>query len=198
MVASTAGQAEEAAIPVVEGPVTGGQRGYPFCSSNRNLAELGYEEVEYFLSGQAVKYEPVGDLDESGRWSVRAAAKASYKTRLLVRRPRESGRFNGTVILYWTNVSAGFENIEDSDVLYDGFALVAVSAQRAGIDGFAAVPFGLKVWDPERYGSLSHSGDTYSFDIFTQAARAVSAIADNVQGQCLPPTPFRLSGRLGE
>jgi hypothetical protein len=32
---------------------------------------------------------------------------------------------------------------------------------------------GLKALDPERYGSLEHPGDGYSFDIFTQVARAV-------------------------
>jgi Alpha/beta hydrolase domain len=32
---------------------------------------------------------------------------------------------------------------------------------------------GLKAIDPARYGSLQHPGDGYSFDIFTQVARAV-------------------------
>ena len=31
----------------------------------------------------------------------------------------------------------------------------------------------LKGWDPERYGTLDHPGDDFSFDIYTQAARAV-------------------------
>jgi hypothetical protein len=33
---------------------------------------------------------------------------------------------------------------------------------------------GLKKIDPERYGSLKHTGDGYSYDIFTQVARALS------------------------
>lgn len=32
---------------------------------------------------------------------------------------------------------------------------------------------GLKALDPDRYGTLSHPGDGYSFDIFTQVTRAV-------------------------
>ena len=33
----------------------------------------------------------------------------AYKTRIVVRRPRLRARFNGTVILEWQNVSAGFD-----------------------------------------------------------------------------------------
>lgn len=32
---------------------------------------------------------------------------------------------------------------------------------------------GLVAWDNERYGSLSHPGDSYSYDIFSRAERAV-------------------------
>ena len=34
----------------------------------------------------------------------------------------------------------------------------------------------LKGWDPKRYGTLDHPGDDFSFDIYTQAARAVGPI----------------------
>ena len=34
-------------------------------------------------------------------------------------------------------------------------------------------PKGLVAWDKESYGSLSHPGDLYSYDIFSQAGRAV-------------------------
>ncbi len=42
-----------------------------------------------------------------------------------------------------------------------------------GAEGIAGK--GLKAIDPERYGSLEHPGDGYSFDIFTQVARALVA-----------------------
>jgi hypothetical protein len=35
----------------------------------------------------------------------------------------------------------------------------------------------LKEMDPERYGSLVHPGDGYSFDIFTQVAQALRRAA---------------------
>jgi hypothetical protein len=58
-----------------------------------------------------------------------------------------------------------------------------VSAQLVGVEGgpvLVAAPGGeelagkgLKKIDPARYASLSHPGDGYSFDIFTQVARAL-------------------------
>jgi hypothetical protein len=64
------------------------------------------------------------------------------------------------------------------EILREGYAWVGVSAQASGIQGgglsfgllFGAPP-PLKDYDPERYGSLSHPGDGYSYDIFTHAAQ---------------------------
>jgi hypothetical protein len=102
---------------------------------------------------------------------------------MLVVRPRTPDRFNGTVLVNWTNVSAGFELARPaSNELYRGYAWVGVSAQEVGLHG---LPFGLGGRgraatrpplvdaDPERYGELSHPGDPGSFDIFGQAAAAV-------------------------
>jgi hypothetical protein len=55
-----------------------------------------------------------------------------------------------------------------------------VSAQAAGVQGGGATPVagvapgGLKAADPERYGTLEHPGDAFSYDIFTQVGRAVA------------------------
>jgi hypothetical protein len=45
-----------------------------------------------------------------------------------------------------------------------------VAAQRLAIE---ASPIALKQFDPVRYGSLSHPGDDFSFDIYSQAAEAI-------------------------
>jgi hypothetical protein len=67
-----------------------------------------------------------------------------------------------------------------AEILREGYAYVAVSAQQVGVQGggFALGGGGegrmpLRDADPERYGSLSHPGDGYSFDIFTRAARVI-------------------------
>ncbi len=43
-----------------------------------------------------------------------------------------------------------------------------MTAQTAGMSD-------LKTWDPTRYGALGDSNDGQSYDIFTQAAQAVTA-----------------------
>ncbi|MCW2606616.1 MAG: hypothetical protein JWO60_1309 [Frankiales bacterium] len=145
--------------PVVTGPVQHGVRGGAYNRSRFPLTH-GYVEQEFFFAGVA-----------------RAAdgTTAPYKTRLLVRRPSDPRHFNGSVVMDWTNVTVP----DDTDVGWQpmhttvmdrGFVYVAVAAQRLAVE---ASPIALKQYDPVRYGSLSHPGDDYSFDIFSQAAEAV-------------------------
>ena len=59
--------------------------------------------------------------------------------------------------------------------LRDGHAWVNVSAQLVGIEGVedAPLPLALKIANPERYGSLLHPGDSFSYDMFTQVSAAI-------------------------
>jgi hypothetical protein len=44
-----------------------------------------------------------------------------------------------------------------------------------GTDGMPGTEgLALRGWDPNRYGTLRHPGDDFSFDIFSQAARVVA------------------------
>ena len=153
------------------GPITGGERGEPFSAVD--VAKLGYVSEEFFIEGQANTYELVeGTHTPDGKWESKPSDnKAAFKTRMLVVRPSESERFNGTVIVFWLNVTAGFELGNAAGESLRGYAWVGVSAQKIGIDGFPQDPQGLKTWDPERYGSLVHPGDAYSYSMFTQVAR---------------------------
>lgn len=177
-----------ATTPTVTGPVTGGTRGYPFFSFARqpspvDLAAYGYVEEEFFLEGTASSYRPTtAGLSPDGRWAVEPADEASYRTRLLVIRPADPRRFNGTAWVEWNNVTASFELFPDfslgyEELLRSGYAYVSVSAQRLAIDP----PSGVRTFDPERYASLVHPGDSYSYDIFTQAGQAVSGAAAGVR-----------------
>jgi len=177
-----------AAVPEVSGPVTGGQRGVAYNPMPPDLADqYGYVEEEYFISGDATAYQADGDLGEDGVWDVTEAGTAPYTTRILVRRPADPADFNGTVLVEWLNVSAGRDSDPDfgflaPELLDDGYAYVGVSAQSDGIAGGAVleVPgapeealLPLQEWDPERYASLDHPGNEYSYDIFSQAAQLV-------------------------
>ncbi|HZU72006.1 MAG TPA: alpha/beta hydrolase domain-containing protein [Acidimicrobiales bacterium] len=168
------------------GPVVGGQKGRPWSLPLADLAQRGYVAEEFFLAGTAVSYRMVGGVQQTtdGRWDAEPDAEAPFRSRILVVRPADPDRFNGTVVLSWLNVTAGYElGTADDDELLSGYAWVGVSAQKVGIDGFPpgapayrgrqAPNPPLKAWDPDRYGALEHPGDQWSFDIFTQAARAV-------------------------
>ncbi|MCC7364846.1 MAG: hypothetical protein IT303_10785 [Dehalococcoidia bacterium] len=168
---------EVIARPVVAGPVTGGQRGWPFGASMLDVAAFGYTEAEYFLEGTATRYRlaPGAELTRDGRWQAEPAGEAPFKTRMLVYRPGDPARFNGTVVVTWNNVTAGYDlfSAESLEIFEGGYALVCLTTQKVGLEGLPPEPQGLRAWDPERYGTLSIPGDDYSYDVFTQAARAV-------------------------
>lgn len=166
----------------VRGPVTGGSHGWPFGGADPgDLAAHGYVEEEYVLSGDATRYRLTdAAYGFDGRWTVEPAGSAPFRTRMVVRRPSDPSRFNGTVIVGWSNVSSGYDSVggEREEIFAGGFAFAGVSAQRVGVHGLPfGEPLGLASWDPPRYGQLSLPDDDYSFDVFTQAARVLRARA---------------------
>ena len=165
--------------PAVIGPIVGGQQGNPFSAPALDLAQYGYRMEEYFLDGTASGYEflPGSEKTTDGRWKVRSKGeKVPYRTRILVVRPIKQDDFNGTVVLHWQNVTAGYElgSVGTGEYLR-GYTWVGVSAQKIGVDGVPGpTAAGLRQWDRLRYGSLVHPGDAYSYDIYTQAAKVVA------------------------
>jgi hypothetical protein len=163
--------------PAVTGPITGGRRGWPFAASMLDVKSLGYDEAEYFLSGTATRYRLAAgtELSRDGHWQAEPAGEAPFRTRMLVYRPADPAKFNGTVIVTWNNVTAGYDlfGAESLELFEGGFALVCLTTQKVGIEGLPPSPQGLAAWDPDRYGTLSIPSDDYSYDIFTQCAVAV-------------------------
>jgi Alpha/beta hydrolase domain len=166
--------------------LTGPVQGQPgLIMTGFDLGHVGYMVQEFFLEGTAACFEPAGPLGADGHWPVAPSGRAPFATRLVVCRPSDPGAFTGTVILEWLNVSAGFDApahfmLTHRQLVRAGWAWVGVSAQRAGIEGGSifegAGPMvlpALKASDPGRYGSLLHPGDSFCFDIFSRAARAV-------------------------
>jgi hypothetical protein len=162
-----------------------------------DLGKLGYVREEYFLGGSAVSYDAVGAHTPDGRWQVTPAASAPFTTRMVACRPAESSRFNGTVVVEWLNVSGGLDAPPDwymthRHILRQGMAWVGVSVQRVGIEGGLALApaIPLKQANKQRYAALSHPGDAFAFDIFTQAGRAVRESGSH--GVLGPLTPARV------
>jgi hypothetical protein len=181
-----------AASPTVTGPVGGGTPAEVMFSTNFNLATVGYQEKEFFVSGTATSYKPASPLTANGKWTVTPDATAPYTTRVVVRRPVNPKKFNGTVIVEWLNVTgladAGPDwTLTHNELIRDGFAWVGVSAQQAGVtaarDGIP--PLGI-VGDPVRYAPLSHPGDSFSYDIFSQAGQAIRDNAALMLGGLIP------------
>ena len=189
---SGAGAADSSSTTLT--PATGG-KGTPFVAGTSfDLATVGYEQSEYFMEGTASAYTSAAPLSTDGKWSVTPAGTAPYKTRLLVHRPVDAKDFNGTVIVEWNNVSAGLDSapiwiVAHDELIREGYAWVGVTVQRVGVEGGGAsiVPnLDLKHNDPDRYGTLVHPGDSYSYDMYRQAGVTVRDDAAQLLGGLKP------------
>ncbi|OBK53304.1 alpha/beta hydrolase domain-containing protein [Mycobacterium sp. 1081908.1] len=147
-----------------------------------DVAALGYAVAESFVSGTATSYAPTTALGPDGGWSVMPRDTAEYTTRIVALTPTDPARFNGTVLVEWLNVSGGIDApavwmMAHREILRAGYAYVAVSAQKVGVDGGGVNMLGfdmsLKSQDPARYAALGHPGDEYSYDIFSQMGELV-------------------------
>lgn len=100
-----------------------------------DLSKLGYRTDEYFLSGTAMSYKLSRPAMADGRWAAVPDANAPF-----VVRPDDPRKFNGTVLVEWLNVTAGQDTPADwmlahRGMIRKGFAYVAVSAQKVGVEG---------------------------------------------------------------
>jgi hypothetical protein len=147
--------------------------------ANFDPSEYGYTEKEYYVSGTANRYIFPDVLKDAQLLD----GGYPYKTRMIVRRPKNSGKFNGTVVVEWFNVTLG----QDIDfnwatsreyLMRNGYAYVSISAQRVGVED-------MKAWSPARYGSLNVTAppttppdpigqnDALSWDIFSQTVKGL-------------------------
>lgn len=143
-------------LPSVDGPLPTTADCYPFSSAAHSrfpvdLAEHGYVEEEFLLSGsarlfaEATATSPVTPTGETVR----------YTTRVLVRRPAAESE-DSTAWLSILNASQGYD-IEDDwrrawDVIIGrGDTYVAVTAKPVNADA-------LQVFDPQRYATVSWGG----------------------------------------
>src|SRR4029079_12162085 len=144
-----------------------------------DLSKKGYVEEEYYVTGTAKRYifpDPMNN-------AAVADGAFDYKTRMIVRRPADPAKFNGTVIAEWYNVTLGqdidFNWATSRDYfMRAGYAVVSISAQKVGVER-------LRAWSPARYGDLTvaapdttppdplRTGDVLSWDIFSQALMAL-------------------------
>ena len=198
--AATSGEAPYDAPAALTGPITTGHIIEPETGLPSQLSTYGYEEQEYFASGTASAFTATSEPSD-GKWSAVPTTTASYRTRIIVRRPKDAAHFNGTVVVEWMNVSAG-ESAPDWDYLNpelmrEGYAWVGVSAQALGVDGGSSIlgsvkgapSGGLVANEPARYGTLHHPGDQYALDLYAQIGNALR-VDNNVALRGLHPTHY--------
>ena len=157
----------------------------PLAAAAVDLTAAGYTEREFYADGTANRYR--GAIPGATANATVIDGNWPYRTRVLVRAPKP-GHFNGTLIVEWTNVTIGVDADfvfaeAHADLLREGYAYAVVSVQKVGVDR-------LKSWSPQRYGALSvdasnvdpqgggtidATGDTLSWDIFTQVSEALKA-----------------------
>ena len=185
------------------GPLTAGEGTVSLAAGREfDLEAAGFVQDEYTAEGTATSYRSEGELPTDGTYELVEDATADYRTRIVVRRPAEAADFNGTVVVEWLNVSAGIDASPDftytaDELLRGGYAWVGVSAQRIGVEGGDVLVSpgpaadglagrGLKALDPERYGTLTHPGDAFAYDIYTQVGRALRTNEDGALGELEP------------
>jgi hypothetical protein len=154
--AVTAPSASAEPAPVGEPVVSAAPNtGEMWAASALDEAQLGLTEDEFFFAGTTTKGEP-------------------FKSRMIVRRPVDPAKFNGTVIVEWMNASSGADlDVDYASVLpllqRQGYAYVGVTAQKVTVDF-------LRKRNPERYASLTMTDDqaqNAAFEVMSQAGQAL-------------------------
>lgn len=168
--------APAAASTATPGRLAAADHGQSDISRQAQLAKEGYLEQEWKLLGQAQPYTADGDWGKDGPWAVKPQGGAqSYETRVVVRRPQDPARFNGTVVVEWLNTALGFDLdggwiLARDEIVREGYAWVGVSTESDSV-------VSLKKANPTRYAQAKVAHDSLSYDIYTQAARAIRQAA---------------------
>ena len=179
-VVATASSGAAAVPSPAVAPATGGG-GLPVLATTQfDLAEVGYEQSEHVITGTASAFTTAAPLTADGMWTASPGETAPYVTRAVVYRPEDPKDFSGTVLVEWLNVSGGLDANPDwvqahNQLIRDGHAWVGVSAQAVGVDA-------TRTSDPDRYATLVHPGDSFSYDIFSQVGQAVRTNRDVLGG----------------
>ena len=191
--------AELTPTPTVIGPQPSEEfssptKNYTFFASDIALASHGYVEEEFYLEGNANAYDTPVSTPATPPTALANVTTSGvpYKTRMVVRRPTDPAKFNGTVLVEWLNVTDGFDGEyfwvqAHQYVVRAGYAYIGLSAQDNGISNPRT---GLKQFSAARYGTLDVTGagggccteDKLSYDIFSQAAKAAYAVPAVLKG----------------
>jgi hypothetical protein len=172
-------------------------RNYPFLAADFNPKAFGYVEEEFLIEGNANSYDTPNPTIAISPIAKVVTTDNPYRTRMMVYRPTDPAKFNGTVIVEWVNATNGWDTPihwfeQKSFIMRDGYAYMWVSNQNSTVSGVN----GLKAWSPARYGTLdvTNAGkftrEELSYDIMSQAAKAVRADPKVIGGMTVKKVIF--------
>ena len=142
---------------------------------------LDYIEEEYFLAGAATLYNYAHNPPISPSDLTAIQSDVPYKTRLILRRPKKSSKFNGTVVIEWWNSTAGFDTAPVWDVSAEyfaerGIAYVGVTNSNQSLSyltgGCSLLGF-LPPTCGTRYSTLSLPDDGLAYEMMSQIANFI-------------------------
>ena len=155
--AAAQGARDVTAVPKVTGPLPVSADSFPFMAADRNfqptdLKKYGYVEEEFIVTGTANVYDWAAD----GALTVKTPG-VPYGTRILVRRPADSSRFSGDVIVESLNATRRFDwpwiwGYSHESFLEHGDAWVGITMPASSA--------GLKQFNPTRYAAVSFPNPT--------------------------------------
>ena len=166
-------------LPTVEGPITGPGPMHPWIRNGpegTNLEDFDYTVEEYFVSGMA--------------------AGASYKVRVLIRKPSNPNMFSGMVVGEPTHRGGNMLICQYArfGIGHRGHACMAVGARPINHVNNATPGAGLHQFNFERYGSL-HVANNQQNEILAQVGRLVkSNHPDSPMGESYPVRTMMLGG----
>ncbi|RMB60239.1 hypothetical protein EAX62_11215 [Tessaracoccus antarcticus] len=152
-------------IPEVQGPILEDDTTHMFSSMKRarvpfDVADYGYVEEEYFLSGTSNVYD-----DASGDVAV-VTEDVPYVNRIIVRRPAKAADSSGVIDVEVTNASNGFAGEDMWRRLWqhhfaNGDTYVGIVSKPSQIEA-------LKTYDPVRYAPVAWDEEGQAWDIIAQ------------------------------
>ncbi len=167
-------------------PLSAAERSTPFMGHLGDIAELGFVEAEYEISGTGNIYDYVDDEAQSAVVEI-VESDIPYATRMLVRRPANAVDFNGTVYIEYLNSTASWdddpfwrmsaESFSNVGSVYIGITSDTVTVEflrdRWGNPedpGDPDDPQGFPPRNRDRYENLTMDRFGQIWDIFSQAA----------------------------
>ena len=167
-------------LPTVSGPVPRtatsiplGTAYLPGAPGSLNLADHGYREDEYFLSGTANVYE----YNDAGDGVRIKEPDVPYTTVILVRRPIHVKDFSGRVQLEMGHPQFGATTQmwahSNKKFMREGDAWVRITNSRGGPTGSSLAV--LQQYDPERYASLAFPEDGLNWDVIGQVGELLKS-----------------------